>query len=317
MAMRAFPLDGALLFFDRDTGQNILVDGEETRELVQLAPRSIQFGITNRCNLACAFCSRDLRAESRWNAEEAFVFLSELDRAGVLEVAFGGGEPFAFAGFTELVSRLHGETGLAIHATTNGLLLTPAKIAAVRGKLGELRLSVYDDNDWRRTVARLADEGIRFGVNLLVLPERVEGIEDLVLELAALGARDVLLLSYNGDDRARHLSAEQGVALCRSVGLLHRGLGRRVRIGLDICWGERMAPLPRFLDRADCGAGRDFLVVTSDKHVMPCSFHHASFAVCSASEVLELWQSERAALARPSTIPGCARRKDYGLGGAS
>jgi MoaA/NifB/PqqE/SkfB family radical SAM enzyme len=317
MAMRAFPLNGALLLFDRETGQNILLDGEETRELVPLAPRSIQFGITNRCNLACAFCSRDLRAESQWNAEEAFVFLSELDRAGVLEVAFGGGEPFAFSGFTELVSRLHSETGLAIHATTNGLLLTTAKLAAVRGKLGELRLSVYDDNDWRRTVARLADEGIRFGVNLLVLPERVEGIEDLVLELAALGARDVLLLSYNGADHARHLSAQQSMGLRRLVGLLHRGLGPRVRIGLDVCWGERMAPLPRFLDRSDCGAGREFLVVTSDKRVMPCSFHHTSFPVRSASGLLEVWRSERAALARPSTIPGCARRADYGLRGES
>jgi MoaA/NifB/PqqE/SkfB family radical SAM enzyme len=314
--MRAFPLDGALLLFDRDTGRNVLFHGEETRALEQLAPRSIQFGITNRCNLACAFCSRDLAAASQWQAEEAFAFLSELGRAGVLEVAFGGGEPFAFAGFTELVQRLHAETELAIHVTTNGLLLTPAKLAAVRGRLGELRLSIYEDNDWRDTVAALVQQGQRFGINLLVLPERVERIEALVLELATLGACDVLLLSYNGEDRARHLTAAQVTMLRRSVGLLHRGLGERVRIGLDICWGERMAPLPRFLARNDCAAGRDFLVVTSDKRVMPCSFHDVSFPITNAHRLIELWRSQRAVLARPSTIPGCARQANYGLGAA-
>ena len=64
-----------------------------------------------------------------------------------------------------------------------------------RGKLGELRLSIYDDNDWRRTTRLLAAEGVRFGVNLLVLPERLPALEALVLEIVALGCTDVLLLS--------------------------------------------------------------------------------------------------------------------------
>jgi hypothetical protein len=62
--LRRFPLDGALLLFDRDSGLNALCDGPETAELRQIAPRVVQFGITNRCNLACSFCSRDLAAES-------------------------------------------------------------------------------------------------------------------------------------------------------------------------------------------------------------------------------------------------------------
>jgi len=51
-------MHGALLLFDRDTGLNVLCDGPETLALRPVAPRVVQFGITNQC--ACSFCSRDL-----------------------------------------------------------------------------------------------------------------------------------------------------------------------------------------------------------------------------------------------------------------
>lgn len=103
--LRQFPLDGALLLFDRETGLNALCDGTETANLRQVAPRVVQFGITNNCNLACTFCSRDVMASSAWTADDAFSLLAELANVGVLEVAFGGGEPWLFPGFGKLVRR--------------------------------------------------------------------------------------------------------------------------------------------------------------------------------------------------------------------
>ena len=313
MAFRSLSLDSALLLFDRETGTNMLFDGPELAHLRMRVPRSVMFGITNKCNLACAFCSRDLDAVSAWTADDAFAMLAGLADAGVLEVAFGGGEPFAFRGFEDLVSRLHDETPLAVHVTTNGLLLTPERLRALRGKLGELRLSLYDNNDWRRTIALLVDEQVRFGVNLLVLPERLAALETLVLEIFALGCRDVLLLSYNGPDRALHLSPVQSVDLANRVATLHRALRGRGRVSLSVCWGDRMAPVPQYLDRHGCGAGRDFVVLTSDKRLMPCSFHHLSFPVRNAADVLAVWNERADDLATPSRIPGCARLADYGL----
>jgi hypothetical protein len=111
----------------------------------------------------------------------------------------------------------------------------------------------------------------------------------------------------------RHLSPAQADELAARVALLHRAVGRRGRISLDVCWGERMERVPRHFDRSDCGAGRDFIVLTSDKRMMPCSFHHASFPVRDAGDVLAQWSGRAGELAAPSTIPGCARRADYGL----
>jgi MoaA/NifB/PqqE/SkfB family radical SAM enzyme len=315
MPLRPFPLDQALLLFDRDSGTNVLLDGPETAPLAMLAPRSAMFGITNRCNLACAFCSRDLNAESAWTADEAFTLLADLARAGMLEVAFGGGEPFAFKGFDDLVARLYDETPLAVHATTNGLLLTQERLRHLRGKLGELRLSLYDNNDWRRTIGLLVEERVRFGVNLLVLPERLPELETILFEILGLGCRDILLLSYNGEDRSLHLSPAQSHDLSQRVAVLHRAIGARARISLSVCWGDRMAPVPRCLNRSDCGAGRDFVVLTSDKRLMPCSFHDFSVPVRDAADVLDVWKNRAAELAVPSTLPGCARLTGYGLEG--
>lgn len=44
-------LDGKLLLFDRDTGLNVLLEGDETRHLQRVAPRTLLIAVTNACNL--------------------------------------------------------------------------------------------------------------------------------------------------------------------------------------------------------------------------------------------------------------------------
>jgi MoaA/NifB/PqqE/SkfB family radical SAM enzyme len=310
--LRPFPMDAALLLFDRDTGLNVLCDGPETAGLRAIAPRVVQFGITNRCNLACTFCSRDLAAESAWTDDSAFGLLAELADAGVLEVAFGGGEPFTFKGFPALVRRLHAETPLAVNITTNGLALTRERVAEIAGAIGQLRLSLYDDNDWRTRVRLCADAGIRFGVNYLVTPSRLPMLATTVLELASLGCRDILLLGYNGRDRALHLSPMESTELGLQVAALARAISS-CRIALGVCWGERLEAVPRLFTKRDCGAGAEFIVLTSDKRVMPCSFHHVALPVVTAGDVMAIWRRRQDTLSIASELPGCARVRGFGL----
>lgn len=310
---RAHPLDGALLLFDRDSGNNALVDGEETAHLERVAPRVVQFALTNRCNLACGFCSRDKSAESRWTADSAFEYLAALAAAGVLEVAFGGGEPFVFPGAVDLVRRLYRETSLAVSLTTNGLLLDDDRLRSIRGHVGQVRVSLYEDNDWRATLERLVRHRVRFGVNLLVTPERVDALEETVVDLVGRGCADILLLSYNGSDEIQHLDAEATERLANRVARLSTALRGRAEIKLDVCWGERMQAVPQLFEREDCGAGVDFLVITSDKHVAPCSFHDVAIPAPTAADALRIWREHRAVLVNPAREPGCARAAGCGL----
>jgi hypothetical protein len=311
--LRRFALDGALLLFDRRTGLTAICDGPETAHLRMRAPRVVQFAITNACNLACTFCSRDASAESAWSAESAFAMLRDLAAEGTLEVAFGGGEPLVFKGFADLVRRLDEETALAVSLTTNGTGLTDARVAELVPHVGQIRLSLYDDIDHRPIVARLAAHRARFGVNWLVTPARLSRVEDLAFDLLSRGCRDVLLLAYNGPDRALHLGSAEAADLARRVRALGRALAGRMTLKLDVCWGDRMEAVPRLIEPGPCPAGREFVVLTSDRRLAPCSFHHVSFPISSAADVLRVWAEQGGALGSAAREPGCARTPGFGL----
>ncbi|MEW6735999.1 MAG: radical SAM protein [Acidobacteriota bacterium] len=298
-AWRAHPLDGALLFFQPNTGIHIRWDGPETRTLKRRAPRIVMFGITNRCNLSCNFCSRDLHAGSEWDVDSAYEMLAGLASKGVLEVAFGGGEPLAFRGFDELITRLGKDTPLALHFTTNGTLLTHERLMKLKDWIGELRLSIYDDNIWHERVEMLSAAGVRFGVNLLVTPVRLAVLPALLNRLAMLGCRDVALLSYVGADLHLHLSASDEERLATIIS------DSPIRTKLSVCFGDRLHPLPRLFD-GDCGAGDDFAVITSDKKFKSCSFQRSGIDVETPDDVIRVWQEQRERLS-PAGLLGCAR----------
>ncbi len=118
-AMREHRVDGGVLGFDRRTGLNILARGPATTTHRRVAPRVLQIGLLTPCNLKCSFCYRDPKARSVLTAPFLLELLEQASNWGVLEVAFGGGEPFLFAGFSSLVRELHRRTPLGINVTTN------------------------------------------------------------------------------------------------------------------------------------------------------------------------------------------------------
>lgn len=296
MDFREHPLDGARLLFDRQRGMNVLLPGQLAK---RQAPRVLQIGLLTPCNLACSFCYRDQSAPSRLTSE----FLVELLRGaadwGVLEVAFGGGEPLFFRGFPELVQELHNTTPLGINFTTNGTLLTPEVLGQLAGAVSEIRVSAYPDNHYRRTLQAMA--GWNFGVNWLVTPANVGLVEPTVRDFFDLGARNVLLLGYKGFDQSLHLG-DQGLNRLRSAVL---NLQPRP-IRLDICWYPRFPDLPHLFSRPDCGAGDEFLVITPDQAVQPCSFHHERIPFETLDDLKRIY-SELRARKPAAAIAGCTR----------
>jgi hypothetical protein len=226
-----------------------------------------------------------------------------LARRRVLEVSFGGGEPLAFRGFDDLLTRLRAETDLALHFTTNGVLLDDARIARIAPLVGEVRVSVYDDTPWDDRIARLASAGVRVGANVLVTPGREDALPPLLDRLHDLGASDVALLSYVGPDDALHLDAASDARIAAAIA--ESPIGAR----LSVCFGDRLDPLPR-LDigtRGDCGAGLDFVVIGSDRRMKSCSFVDGGFVVDTADDVITAWRARRDLLLAPSPRSGCAR----------
>lgn len=301
---RAFPLDGALLFFQPATGRSVRVENARTLGLRRQAPRVAMFGITNRCNLRCEFCSRDTERANAWSVETAAEALRGLAAAGTLEVAFGGGEPFAFRGFSELVSELYTTTDLALHVTTNGTLLDDRSFAPFRGLLGQVRVSIYDDARWLVGARTLSRAGQLWGANVLVDEKRCDALPELLAELAALGCHDVSVLRYVGAAPSLQLS-QRGRARLASI-ISASPLPCR----LSVCFGDGV-PVPRLFagmdDTGDCGAGYDFLSITSDQRVQSCSFQDSSLPASNADSILAIWRGRQAYLEQATPRVGCAR----------
>lgn len=298
--LRAHALDGAMLYFHPPTGTHVRVETEATRHLRRQAPRVVLFGVTNACNLSCGFCSRDREAPSLWTVGEAAGVLRGLAAAGTLEVAFGGGEPFAFRGFAELVQELHATTPLALHVTTNGALLHRLAWDGFRGRLGQVQLSIYPDQDWRGAAERLSDEGQRWGANLLVDVGALDSLDDRLVELAERGCAEVTFLRYVGPEAARHLSAYDRARLREAI------LAGPLPARISACFGDTLG-LPRWLGTPDCGAGHDFVTLTGDKRLESCSFQGAGVRVDTADDVLRAWRKDHARWSQPSPRAGCAR----------
>jgi len=309
---RALPLDGKILFFDRRTGTNVLVSGEETKHVRREAPRQIQVALTNACNKTCGFCYRPLEAKSRWTFEELVELARSASDWGVLEMAFGGGEPTVFPRFAELLQTIWRETPMCPNFTTNGLRLTSEFLRAIRGSYGQLQLSVYDEDDTNGIIDLLVREEASFGLNYLITPQRVRTIEADVLAYATRGVRDMLFLSYKGTDSSLHLSPRECAMFDDSVAKLHDLFGDRMTFKVDVCWASRLVKTPQLLNESDCQANIDFLSITSDKRVLSCSFANEGPSFESFAELRAIYEGMRdKQIAAPS--PGCARLPDFGF----
>jgi MoaA/NifB/PqqE/SkfB family radical SAM enzyme len=256
-------------------------------------------GLLTPCNLACGFCYRDRLAPSRLTAPFLVDLLEKACDWGVLEVAFGGGEPLLFKGFVEMLRELGQKTSLGLGFTTNGTLLTDEIIDQVRGIVSEIRVSAYSDNGYRATLRRL--RGVQAGVNWLVTPENVGLVEPFVVDCIEQGAKNVLLLGYKGDDRSLHLG-ESALATLRRA--LHRLEGAPIR--LDVCWYPHLGDVPQLFERSDCRAGDEFLVITPDRAVQACSFAKTRHPFETFDDLRRIYEELRAR--KPEAeILGCTR----------
>jgi hypothetical protein len=138
-------------------------------------------------------------------------------------------------------------------------------------------------------------------VNFLVTPANVGLLDAYVHDFLELGARNVLLLGYKGPERTLHLDAHGLEQLRQSVQRMST-----LALRLDICWYPHLTGVDHLFERGDCGAGDEFLVITPDRSVQPCSFHEARIPFNSFDELRHIYQELRHR--RPAAaIAGCTR----------
>ena len=105
------------------------------------APFLVVWDFTHSCNLKCKHCYSDSGAkrEEELTTEEALAVVDQLADAGIIALAFSGGEPLTRKDFFE-VARHAADRGLYVSLATNGTLLTKENVQ----KLKEAKVNYVD-----------------------------------------------------------------------------------------------------------------------------------------------------------------------------
>lgn len=142
----------------------------------------ISIDLSNFCSKQCDFCYNHSTKEGNvmWTVEELIPFILDLYKHGIDAVSFGGGEPFEYDGIFDLISGLMDE--LYVSVTSNGLPLENKTVfeRLLQNKPDKIHITIHHPENAAevdrviKMVKRIAETGIKSGVNLLVSDFNVE-----------------------------------------------------------------------------------------------------------------------------------------------
>jgi mycofactocin radical SAM maturase len=212
--------------------------------------------------------------------------VDQLAAARVFQIHFGGGEPFVYPGFMELLRHAQVRGLCCLCISTNGSLLDEARIGALE-KLGGVYLQISLDGAteaacdalrgpgaWRKAVGaleRMAGRGIVRTVNFVVTRGNAGQLDAMHALARRHGATlRVTRLKPSGRGAASYEALRPTQT---QLAALHGWLGRHP----DVLTGDTFfhlnafggRPLPGF---QSCGAARLTCLIVPNGDVYPCAF---------------------------------------------
>lgn len=324
---------GPALASDRDA----LVEAMARAHTIQAPPRSfavpetLHVEVTGACPFDCPCCYVDRNRAAALPWDRLREVLRESIDVGVLQVAFGGGEPLVYEHLEKAIS-LAASHGLGVSITTSGLGATTARLSQLRAAgLDHVQVSVPEqmstrdprltDAPWA-TLAAAHAVGLSTGVNVLASSpalSELPGVAAMSLRSHA-GTINLLRPKLVAHDRQgwferNRLRGDDWRRLAAAVGRIRSEMPA-IRLTLD----SALSPVVGLLEggqrprpNAGCAAGRRFAAVDRDGHFKPCSHLQGSEAAVSLAEYW--WSSSALAALRgmEETIEaGCRGCPDLG-----
>jgi len=299
-----------------------------------VAPETIHFSVTGRCDQACAGCFYSARPGSAVTARDApFELFERVVRqaaaARVFQMALGGGEPLLHPRLLDMV-RLARESGIVPNLTTNGNSLTVEMAVALKeAGLGQAQISLNgasaETNESTRPNFAQATAALdacrkarlRFGINFLLTRSNLHELESAIHLGQRLGAATVNLLrpkppTTDGDWLERESPTAADYRKVQAVLKRAQASGSQpqaeTRLTIDASLTFLLADRPpqRLYGAGvwGCSAARKFVTVTQDGEVLPCS--HVRWSDVAGGDVMRAWR-ESAILARFRALEDLAR----------
>lgn len=254
------------------------------------APITVTWEVTNRCNLRCVHClsnsSPDADIRQELNLEEARKVVDQLAAARVFQIHFGGGEPFLFPGFMELLRHAQARGFCCLCISTNGAKLDAARINQLE-QIGGVYLQLSLDGAseegcdairgrgaYRRVVEalqRLSASSIVRTVNFVLTRQNAHEL-DAMRDLAHAHGATLRITRLKPSGRAERVYRKMRPTQAQ-LAELHGWLGRHP----DVLTGDTFFHLNAFGGEPlagfqFCGAARLTCLITPNGDVFPCAF---------------------------------------------
>jgi len=192
------------------------------RPFTSVAPFLVVWNYTKLCNLRCKHCYESAgpeAAEDELTTEEAKRAVDEFEDAGVVAIAFSGGEPLLRKDIFEVAGYAKSK-GFFTSVATNGTIITREVAKKMKGVFGyaEISLDGFEEvhdrfrggpGSWKRTcegIKNCVAEGIDTCValtatryNLQEIPKLIDFVEQ------KLGAKRVIVFNYVPVGRGRNI----------------------------------------------------------------------------------------------------------------
>lgn len=288
-------------------------ENEQTPYAMFTAPLYVAWELTHKCNAQCLHCysgsGPDACDQHDLTTEEALHVIDQLSEAGVLVLAFSGGEPLLRRDCLSLVQHAVGN-GLSVNIGTNGWIVTDRMVAELRDiGVHSVTVSIDDvepsSHDQIRgleglharavdAVRRLVSAGIRVVVGFTPMTSNWRSGPAVVRLAHKLGAAAVNLSEYVPAGRGTSSLAirpeELHEVLKEWIALREQYRGRMevqwhdCRVGLLLSGTEAR-------NYVGCGAGRLVARILPDGSVTPCVFLPTSIGSLRTTRFVDLWRS--------------------------
>lgn len=275
-------------------------------------PLYVVWETTLDCNARCIHCYSDAafgHGPVYWTPEESLDLIDQLADAGVMIVAFSGGEFLLRPDWERLTERAV-ESGLRVTFATNGLKVNGAVARRIK-ELGVTNVSVSLDgataevhDGIRRiphifekacaAVGHLVRAGVRVTVNYTPMRVNQTQAEDVIDLAHRLGATKVNLTEYvyttRGGIDLMPLPSELGELMTRWTAAARRWKGK-----IEVDWHDCRVALILPGAEADpykgCGAGYTHCRITVDHDVTPCVVLPVPVGNLREQRFVDIWRT--------------------------
>ena len=237
-------------------------------------PELLDVSITNYCERGCDFCYRGSNKNGKFMSLEVYEkILENAEKAGVFQIAIGGGNPNQHPFFIEIL-KMTREYGIIPSYTTNGQGMTKEIYEASKKYVGAVAVSWYSPyDDAKKVVENCHLYGIPVNIHFVLDAENIGEARELLKNECIENVNAVIFLSYKPVGKVKRKILKKGTELDEFIDELLRY--ERCQIGFDSCMISHLVEKNELINLSSidyCEAGRFSAFISEEGNMYPCSF---------------------------------------------